>query len=116
MEGLFTFEITVQRNHRLVKTGPYSVVRHPSYTAVLVLDTGICCWYVAQGSWLRESGVLSTVIGKAFFGIFAVMNAGIRVALLKRAAVEDHALREKFGKEWEEWALQVPYAFIPGVY
>jgi ATP-binding cassette, subfamily G (WHITE), member 2, SNQ2 len=116
MKDLFTFEITIREDHRLVKNGPYSVVRHPSYAAVLALEIGIFCWYSSHGSWLRESGVLDSVIGKIFFGIFAMMTVGIRVALLKRATIEDMALKKRFGKEWEEWAHRVPYAIVPGVY
>jgi ATP-binding cassette, subfamily G (WHITE), member 2, SNQ2 len=116
MKGLFTFEITIRENHRLVKTGPYSMVRHPSYSAVLALEIGIFCWYLAHGSWLRESGVLGNVIGRTFFGIFAIMTLAVRVALVKRATVEDTVLKMRFGKEWEEWAHRVPYAIVPGVY
>lgn len=116
LKDLFTFELTIRENHQLVKTGPYSIVRHPSYAAVLALEFGIFCWYLAPGSWLRESGVLHSMIGKAFFSIFATTTVMIRVALLKRAAVEDAALQKKFGKEWEEWAQRVPYAIVPGVY
>jgi len=116
LEDLFTFEISIRENHRLVKTGPYSVVRHPSYVAVWTLEIGTLCWHTAQGSWLRESGVLGTLIGRAFFGIFTLLSIGVRVALSKRAAVEDAALKKRFGKEWEEWARRVPYSFVPGVY
>jgi ATP-binding cassette subfamily G (WHITE) protein 2 (SNQ2) len=116
MKDLFTFEITIRENHRLVKTGPYSMVRHPSYTAVLVLEIGIFCWYLALGSWLRESGILRTPGAKACFGSFALMTVGVRMALFKRAAVEDNLLKKRFGQEWEEWAREVPYAIVPGVY
>ena len=116
MKDLFTFEITIRENHQLVKTGPYSMVRHPSYAAVVALEVGILFWYLAHGSWLRESGLLGTAIGKVFFGFFAIMTLVIRVALLKRAVVEDALLKKRFGKEWEEWARKVPYAIVPGVY
>ncbi|KAJ7923243.1 hypothetical protein B0H13DRAFT_1477462, partial [Mycena leptocephala] len=28
----FTFKTAIARNHKLVTTGPYSIVRHPAYT------------------------------------------------------------------------------------
>ena len=34
-------------------------------------------------------------------------------AFVCRAEVEDQILRKEFGNEWEEWARQVPYKFIP---
>jgi protein-S-isoprenylcysteine O-methyltransferase Ste14 len=115
MNELFTFEATISKTHRLVTTGPYSVVRHPSYAGLLLMDVGIVCWFGSRGSFLRESGVLATVTGKLFFGNFAAWMLAVLVALLQRATVEDAALREKFGSEWEDWARRVPYAFLPGV-
>ncbi|OAX34700.1 ICMT-domain-containing protein, partial [Rhizopogon vinicolor AM-OR11-026] len=31
---LFTFELSIRQDHKLVTSGPYSIVRHPSYTGV----------------------------------------------------------------------------------
>jgi protein-S-isoprenylcysteine O-methyltransferase Ste14 len=53
--------------------------------------------------------------GMLFFGGFGAWMLAILVALMRRATVEDAALREAFGSEWEEWAKRVPYAFLPGV-
>lgn len=115
MNKLFTFEATITKGHRLVTTGPYSVVRHPSYAGLLLMDVGILCWFSSRGSFLRESGVMATMAGKIFFCSFGGLMLVVLVALLKRATVEDAALREKFGDEWEEWARRVPYAFLPGI-
>ncbi|CAF4350854.1 unnamed protein product, partial [Rotaria sordida] len=29
--AFFTFELTIRSTHKLIKTGPYAYVRHPSY-------------------------------------------------------------------------------------
>lgn len=38
---LFTFRVAIQAQHRLVSTGPYRFVRHPSYSGVLLACVGI---------------------------------------------------------------------------
>ncbi len=38
---MFTFKVVLQRDHRLVTTGPYSVVRHPGYAAFITLVCGV---------------------------------------------------------------------------
>src|ERR1700742_2244743 len=38
---LFTFQITVRENHRLVNTGPYAYVRHPGYTSLIFVLIGM---------------------------------------------------------------------------
>jgi len=40
--------ITIYEGHRLIKTGPYSVVRHPNYVGDLLLNLGMP---LALGSW-----------------------------------------------------------------
>lgn len=42
---LFTFEMSIRDEHELITDGPYSVVRHPSYTGALLTLIGIICWH-----------------------------------------------------------------------
>jgi len=44
---MFTFEMSIRKDHQLVKTGPYSIVRHPAYTGVLLTQAGIICWHAS---------------------------------------------------------------------
>lgn len=55
---LFTFHLSVRKDHRLVTRGPYAVVRHPSYTAILISFAGVLITHMSSGSWLRGSGLL----------------------------------------------------------
>ncbi|KAG6910481.1 hypothetical protein DXG01_010406 [Tephrocybe rancida] len=113
----FTFEITVRDNHKLVTSGPYSVVRHPSYTGSMMIFIGLfCCWYASSGSWIRESGILDSVVGKLFVGAFTAVVGKLIVSLLQRMPDEDRLMKAAFKSEWEEWALRVPYSLIPGIY
>ena len=36
--------------------------------------------------------------------------------LMFRMPKEDLALRERFGSQWDEWAIQVPYNLLPGIF
>ncbi|KAF8893025.1 hypothetical protein BD779DRAFT_1137936 [Infundibulicybe gibba] len=114
--NLFTFERAILPDHKLVTTGPYSVVRHPSYAGMIPVYLGFGMRYSDRNSWLWQSSVLDTQAGRVFFGSFAVVIALTLVSLLARVPKEDATLKEEFGEEWEEWARRVPYALIPGIY
>jgi protein-S-isoprenylcysteine O-methyltransferase Ste14 len=117
MGALFTFGASIHPAHRLVTAGPYAAVWHPSYTGMLLSHPGWFLWQFARGSWVRESGVLGTAVGKIAVGAYAVFIVVFPLYLvLSRMEVEDRALRERFGREWDEWAGRVRYRVIPGVY
>ncbi len=111
----FTFEMSVAKDHRLVTTGPYSIVRHPSYTGGFMAATSIFLLHASQGSWVRESGLLYYIPGKIGAGICALFIAIGPPALLVRMVAEDKALRKQFGDKWDAWAARVRYGIIPGI-
>jgi protein-S-isoprenylcysteine O-methyltransferase Ste14 len=47
---LFTFEMSIRSDHKLITDGPYSIVRHPGYTGILFTITGIICWHASSVS------------------------------------------------------------------
>src|SRR5882762_4123456 len=51
---LFTFELTIRNDHKLVTSGPYSYARHPSYTALIMAVLGYSYCHLTRGSWLRS--------------------------------------------------------------
>lgn len=116
MRGFFTFEVSIQKGHKLITTGPYSAVRHPSYAGMSAIYIGMFCWYGSRGSWLRESGVLHTAGGQALFGSLTTALIAVLIGLLKRMSLEDAALKSNFGEAWTKWAREVPYSLIPWVY
>ncbi|KAG2094021.1 uncharacterized protein F5147DRAFT_820735 [Suillus discolor] len=87
----WSFNLSVRKEHRLVTSGPYSVVRHPSYTGLLLQSAGMAVAYGSQGSWMRQSGIF-------------------------RPALEDQMLQRALGEEWENWAKEVRYRLVPGIY
>ena len=38
---MFTFEMSIRKDHMLVTSGPYSIVRHPGYTGIFLVIIGI---------------------------------------------------------------------------
>ncbi|KAJ3576745.1 hypothetical protein NP233_g218 [Leucocoprinus birnbaumii] len=110
--SMFTFEMSIRKDHMLVTSGPYGVVRHPGYTGIL-LAVGL---NMRQGSWVRESGVFQTAAMKALTLLTGGLVATITSGLMIRMPKEDEALHRLAGEEWEDWAKKVPYRLIPWVY
>ncbi|KAG2131642.1 hypothetical protein DEU56DRAFT_889605 [Suillus clintonianus] len=112
----WSFQLSVRNEHRLVTSGPYSVVRHPSYTGFLLQCVGIIFMYGSQGSWMRQSGILQVPFVQVLVAInFLLVVTGVWVSI-SRPAEEDKMLQRALGKEWENWAERVEYRLLPGVY
>ena len=87
----FRTSVVLQTNHELIHSGPYRLLRHPSYTGVLITMAGIG---LAIGNWLS-----------------VLVSAGCMFsAIAARIRVEESALAERFGVEFaahkqRTWAL-----------
>ncbi|KAJ7713172.1 hypothetical protein B0H14DRAFT_2413954 [Mycena olivaceomarginata] len=112
----FTFEAVIRRDHQLVKDGPYNYMRHPSYTGAVLAYIGLLIYYGSNGTWFRECFISGTTAGKVLAGFAAIGMSLVIFGLLCRISKEDRALKEKFGREWDIWAAEVPYVLIPNVY
>jgi protein-S-isoprenylcysteine O-methyltransferase Ste14 len=51
----FQFTVVVQADHRVVDSGPYRLVRHPSYTGLLMASLGLG---IVLGTWLSIAACL----------------------------------------------------------
>ncbi|KAI0349600.1 hypothetical protein OH77DRAFT_1414743 [Trametes cingulata] len=111
----FTFELSLRKDHRLVTDGPYAVVRHPSYTALIMVTIGTLLCLTGSGSWLSESGIMRTLVGRLLVVAWAAEVAWIPIVMILRVGTEDEILRKEFKDEWEAWSLRTPYKLIPGV-
>lgn len=92
--AFFRTRVTLAAEHRLVRAGPYRLLRHPAYTGALLTCVGVG---LALGNWLS----------------LAVMTAAPGAALAFRLRHEERVLRERFGAAWDEhrrgtWALVPP--------
>ncbi|TVY90422.1 hypothetical protein LAWI1_G005777 [Lachnellula willkommii] len=107
----FTYRIAPPK--KLITTGMYHYVQHPSYTAVI----GVL---VAHGSLLyRPDGIAACWLGNVWAEryIWMILGGGliVVVGVLFRIQDEEQMLRESFGKEWEAWHARTA-RFIPGVF
>jgi protein-S-isoprenylcysteine O-methyltransferase Ste14 len=87
--------ITLKEGHRLIRTGPYQIVRHPIYTGILLGALG---------------SALIAATGDAFVGL-ALMT----VTLAMKARREEALLTGEFGDEYRQFRREVR-ALVPLVY
>jgi protein-S-isoprenylcysteine O-methyltransferase Ste14 len=81
------FGVRLQARHRLVTTGPYALVRHPMYVAVIAAGAG---GFLIFRTWSML--------------LFALSMFG----LILRARREESVLAEEFGAAWESYRERVP--------
>ncbi|KAJ7064013.1 hypothetical protein C8F01DRAFT_1054907 [Mycena amicta] len=112
---LFTFDLTVHPDHRLVTGGPYSYVRHPAYTGTLSIIAGLVASHLTPGSWLWVlfgRSVLARgclVLGSAVWWTW-MLGVG-----LSRIPAEERKMQALFPDEWSVYVARVPWWFIPRV-
>ncbi|KAH8092581.1 hypothetical protein BXZ70DRAFT_445544 [Cristinia sonorae] len=112
----FTFELSVKRDHKLITYGPYTVVRHPAYTAILIHYLGLLLTVFGLSSWWSEADVWRTTLGVVVGGLWLVMVVFMLTSLVRRVPKEDKVMRDEFRQEWVEWSKKTPYALIPWLY
>jgi protein-S-isoprenylcysteine O-methyltransferase len=94
--AFFRTSVQLLDGQRLVTRGPYRILRHPAYTAGVLLFTGIG---LAIGNWLSLAGAVVPVV----------------LAYVWRIRVEEAALRERFGAEFDAHRART-WAIIPLVW
>jgi protein-S-isoprenylcysteine O-methyltransferase len=92
----FTVNVAIAEDQKLIDTGPYRYVRHPSYTGALLAFLGI-----------------TLCIGK-IVSLLIIMLPVIAV-FSWRIHVEEAVLAHAFGARWQAYAARTR-RLIPGVY
>ena len=100
----------------MVTAGPYSLVRHPSYTAWYLVISGNLLLLYGSGSFFVETGMLRKLAGKAVAAYVTLYMGWVCGGMLWRTITEDKMMKQEFGAEWEEWASKTRYRLIPGIY
>jgi protein-S-isoprenylcysteine O-methyltransferase Ste14 len=92
----FTVEVRVGEDQRVVDTGPYRVIRHPSYTGLLLVILGLG---LGLGNWLA----------------LAVAVVPAVAALVYRIRVEEAALLAGLGDAYRRYS-EGRARLVPGVW
>jgi protein-S-isoprenylcysteine O-methyltransferase Ste14 len=92
----FTFEVAVRSTQAVVQSGPYRLVRHPSYTAILIMLLGV-------GMVLLNWASLVVLLVTGLLGL------GYRVS------VEERALVEALGQPYVDY-MRHSKRFVPFIF
>ncbi|KIP10232.1 hypothetical protein PHLGIDRAFT_66022, partial [Phlebiopsis gigantea 11061_1 CR5-6] len=112
----FTFELVIKKGHVLVTSGPYSIVRHPGYTAVWMITIGVLLCQTGPGSWYMECVGWSSVASRVFLVVWVSGCMFIPAGLMARVRVEDAILLQEFGHEWTLYSKSTPWKLFPYLY
>ena len=92
----FRREVTIEPGQRIVRRGPYRVLRHPSYAGIFLILAG---FGLAFGSWVGAAVALLIIV----------------VGMLPRIRVEERALARAFGSDYANYANSTS-RLLPGVW
>ena len=92
----FTVNVAIAADHRLIETGPYRFVRHPSYTGALMAFTGLA---LCLANWAS----------------LAVMLIPVFLVFQWRMHVEEDALLRAFGDRYRDYMKRTK-RLIPALY
>lgn len=92
----FTVNVAISRDHRLIDTGPYRLIRHPSYTGALMafLGLGLCI-----GNWASLAAMLIPTL----------------LVFSWRIRVEEQALSGALGEPYLTY-MQRTKRLVPAIY
>lgn len=95
LSGNWDSGATIKEDHELIKRGPYSSVRHPIYSGILLMFLGTMIWY-------------GRVAGLIFF-------VGCFIGYWMKAVNEEVLIMQHFPNEYPEYKKRVK-ALIPFVF
>ena len=87
--------VTIAKDHKLIRSGPYRRIRHPIYTAMLGMYTG------------------AAIVSGELHALLAVVI--ITVAYWRKIGMEEADLRQAFGAEHEQYVSE-SWAIIPPIW
>lgn len=84
LNEFFTVQVAIASHHRLIDTGLYRYIRHPSYTGIMLYVTGLA---LALSNWISALLILLPV--------YAVIRHRIKI--------EEAALIAHFGEQYQRY-------------
>ncbi len=92
----FTVNVAIASDHRLIDTGPYRYVRHPSYTGALMAFLGLA---MCLSNWAS----------------LAVLMVPVLAVFVWRMHIEESALLQAFGASYRDYMNRTK-RLVPAVY
>ena len=92
----FTVDVAIHSGHRVIESGPYRFIRHPSYTGALLAFLGLG---LSMGNWCSV----------------AIFILPTLLAFLLRIKVEERALSEAMGEQYRSYQRRTK-RLIPLIY
>src|SRR5215471_4107608 len=92
----FTVDVTIEKDHELVERGPFRMVRHPSYTGVLLALVGVG---LSMQNWAALLVILLPIVA----------------AFIRRMNVEEEAPSRALGPRYTEYMKRTK-RLVPFVY
>jgi protein-S-isoprenylcysteine O-methyltransferase Ste14 len=96
LRGFFLFTVGVREGHRIVETGPYKLVRHPSYTGAIFTFLGI--------GFATQSAVAVLILA-----VICGLAYGYRIHIEERALVK--GLGEEYSRIMGKTKRLIPFVF-----
>jgi protein-S-isoprenylcysteine O-methyltransferase Ste14 len=91
----YSAEVTIQKDHQLITSGPYRQIRHPRYLGVIALALGMALAYRSAPGLVAAPLILGV--------------------LLLRIHDEEELLQREFGVEWVSYSKN-SWRLLPGIY
>ena len=96
LKSMFTVNVAIQENHKIVKSGIYRAIRHPAYLGSLLSFLGLG---IALVNWLS----------------IVIIFIPILFSFINRIQVEEKVLTDAFGEEYLNYSNNT-YRLFPGIY
>jgi protein-S-isoprenylcysteine O-methyltransferase Ste14 len=92
----FTGTVQIRPEGKVVQTGPYAYVRHPMYWSFILFGIGLT---FLTSNWFLGGGFLLVIL----------------IVMIVRTPVEEKALRDAYGAEYDAYAKRVG-KFVPKLF
>jgi protein-S-isoprenylcysteine O-methyltransferase len=92
----FTVDVSIAAGQKVVDTGPYRLIRHPSYTGALIAFLGLGILF---NDWVS----------------LGILMVPIVLAFLRRISIEETALKEGLGEDYIAYCARTK-RLVPWIY